>query len=412
MNTPAQDQAFFATASQHASKVFMPASPIMSADLFAGRLSQLQKVLDAINQPGLHAIVYGERGVGKTSLANVLAPLARAVQGNLVSAKVNCDATDTFESACRKALSELKWVVERQGAGFTGDVQKEVCSLADRLPSPCSPNDLRMLLGSISLPIMIIFDEFDRLPAKATKVFTDLIKALSDYAVNTTVVMVGVADTVDKLIRDHASIERALVQIPMPRMEPSELRQILTKGALLLGIAFDESAASQTVQISQGLPHYTHLIALHAARSALGEASLMVRDEDVGHGMDQAVENAQQSIKSQYHRATTSSHKSALFEQVLLACALAKKDQLAYFRASDVEHPLSAIMGGKYDVPAFARHLSEFCSETRGPVLERIGAPRRFRYRFSDPLLEPFVVINARARNLISADKLAELSRK
>lgn len=406
----AHSPAFYEDLARKASTVFVPASPITSKDLFAGRLNQLRKVMDAINQPGQHAILYGERGVGKTSLANVLAPLARSVQGNLISAKVNCDGTDSLESVWRKALGELKYVVERPGTGFAADVRREVRSLADNLPSPCSPNDLRMQLSGLSLPTVLIFDEFDRLPARTARVFTDLIKALSDYVVNSTVVLVGVADTVEQLLRDHASIERALVQIPMPRMEGTELQQILTKGAILLGITFDDSAAAQIVHISQGLPHYTHLIALHSARSALRSHSLTVTDSDVNHGLQEAVENAQQSIKTQYHRATTSSHKSALFEQVLLACALAKKDQLSYFRASDVEQPLSAIMGTKYDVPAFARHLSEFCSIARSSVLERTGAPRRFRYRFSDPLLEPFVVINARARNIISMERLSELS--
>jgi len=34
--------------------------------------NQLEKVMDAINEDGQHAILYGERGVGKTSLANIM----------------------------------------------------------------------------------------------------------------------------------------------------------------------------------------------------------------------------------------------------------------------------------------------------------------------------------------------------
>ena len=57
--------------------VFKPTSPINREDLFAGRQSQRQDVLDAINQQGQHAVLYGERGVGKTSLANMLVPRLR-----------------------------------------------------------------------------------------------------------------------------------------------------------------------------------------------------------------------------------------------------------------------------------------------------------------------------------------------
>jgi hypothetical protein len=170
------------------------------------------------------------------------------------------------------------------------------------------------------------------------------------------------------------------------------------------------AAADQIVQISQGLPHYTHLVALHSVRHALEDESYVVTENDVDHGLMASADNAQQSIKTQYHTATTSSHKAALFEQVLLACALAKKDPLSFFRAGDVEKPLSAIMEKRYDVPAFARHLSEFCTSTRANVLTKVGEARRIRYRFSNPLLEPFVVMNGRARKLMSAETLSAVT--
>ena len=39
-----------------------------------------------------------------------------------------------------------------------------------------------------------------------------------DAKVPATVVLIGVADSVGELIREHGSVERALVQIQMPRM--------------------------------------------------------------------------------------------------------------------------------------------------------------------------------------------------
>jgi Cdc6-like AAA superfamily ATPase len=405
-----QPEIDFESLAQEASRVFMPASPIMDKDLFAGRIHQLRSVMDAINQSGQHAVLYGERGVGKTSLANVLAPLARAIHPDLASAKVNCDGTDTLDSVWRKAFQELTQTVERRSAGFTGELRAEIASLADALPRRATPADIRTALAGVEAPLLLIFDEFDRLPAPAARLFTDVIKGLSDYAVPTTVVVVGVAQTVEQLVTDHRSIDRALIQIQMPRMKAEELHEIISKGATQLGISFDRDAAAQIVQVSQGLPHYTHLIALHAVRQALSSGALHVTPEDVEVGLRSAVENAQQTIKRLYHVGTTSSHRSALFEQVLLACALARKDQMGTFRAADVEHPLSSIMGRKYDVPAFARHLSEFCSDTRENVLTRSGPTRRVRYSFTNPLMDPYVVMNGRAQGLISKEKLAELT--
>src|SRR5439155_14650241 len=112
--------------------------------------------------------------------------------------------------------------------------------------------------------------------------------------------------------------------------------------------------------LSQGLPHYTHSIGLHTVREALERRSAHVTAAEVGAGVAKAVESAQHCIKSQYQMATQSSHKQALFEEILLACALAPKDPLSCFQPVDVVEPMSAIMGKRYDIPTFSRHLQEF----------------------------------------------------
>ncbi len=52
--------------------VFTPNTPVSEKDMFSGRKDQIYKVLDVIFQTGQHAIIFGDRGVGKTSLANIL----------------------------------------------------------------------------------------------------------------------------------------------------------------------------------------------------------------------------------------------------------------------------------------------------------------------------------------------------
>lgn len=391
-----------------AARVFTPRTPVTVRELFAGRLDQMNKVFDALGQTGLHAILYGERGVGKTSLANIIAILAADTK--VLTCKVNCEAGDTFETAWKKALNEFTYSTKRQGVGFTGLEEGEIKRLSDFVHEKIDANSLRVLFAGTGAPLLIIFDEFDRLSAKAGKAFTDVIKTLSDTGAMATLLLVGVADTVDRLIKDHASVARALVQIHMPRMKPKELTEIVVTGAKKLGVTFEPEATVQIVQLSQGLPHYTHLVARNAARQAVKRLSRSVTVDDVAGALQDAVGDAQHSIKTQYHAATTSSHKGALFREVLLACALAKKDGLSYFQAADVVEPLSAMMGKAYEIPAFARHLSKLCEPARSSVLERTGQRRRYRYRFTEPLLEPFIVMNGLADDLISSSMLASLS--
>ena len=55
-----------------AQNLFRPKAPIEDDKLFQGRLKQVSDVLDVIYEDGAHAVIFGERGVGKTSLANII----------------------------------------------------------------------------------------------------------------------------------------------------------------------------------------------------------------------------------------------------------------------------------------------------------------------------------------------------
>ena len=267
--------------------------------------------------------------------------------------------------------------------------------------------------GEWGIRIVFVFDEFDRVPRKTAKPFTDLIKALSDYATPSTVILVGVSETVDDIISDHASIHRALIQVPMPRMKPDELRDILKKAEAALTVTFDERAASRIVQMSQGLPHYTHLVGQTAVRCACDDRTRHVGREHVNKAFIQAVNNAYQSIQTSYSNATHSAHPDALYRQVLLACAMAAysaKDDQGLFQAVHLVEPLSIVLAKTVQISTFNKHLTEFCEDkNRGHALERKGQQRSYRYRFVDPLMPPYVIMKGLSSRLLTDDQLRDL---
>lgn len=70
---------------------------------------------------------------------------------------------------------------------------------------------------------------------------------------------------------------------------------------------------------------------------------------------------------------------------------------------------MTTIMGRLYAIPAFAKHMNEFCGDARGSVLEKIGTRRNYRFRFRNPLLPPYIIMNGIARDLISADEAVRI---
>jgi Cdc6-like AAA superfamily ATPase len=381
---------------------FSPSAPIDQRDLFAGRVSQLMTVMNALNQKGQHAILFGERGVGKTSLARVLSGGLNVDGKPLLVASVNCDSSMGFTQIWRNALREIRLTHTKPGVGFLSEPSTEHIALADTLPEQLTPSDVRNVLGRLGKSLFV-FDEFDRLQdTNAKTLLADTIKMLSDYAVDSTLLLVGVADSVDALIAEHQSIERALIQVRMPRMSPPELEQVIDKGLGKASMTISTDAKKKIVQLSQGLPHYTHLLSLYSAQRAALALKNNVAVEDVRAAIDTALANAQQSIVGAYHRATASPREN-LYPQVLLACAIAEPDGLGYFAAVDVRKPLSEIMKKPYEIPAFSQHLNAFCEDSRGPVLQRTGSSRRYRFRFVNPLMQPYVLMDGIRKGLISS---------
>lgn len=390
------------------SNIFRPGTPINHQKLFAGRQSQVNDVLNATLQPGRHIVMFGERGVGKTSLARIIsAVVSQSGHALLDCHTINCDGTDDFSSLFRKIFREISFVQGTKFQGFSQEQAAARVALDQILPDrTLQPDDVRYVLTRLGTPALIVIDEVDKLSDRgARRQLADTIKTLSDHAVPATLMLIGVADSVEELIAEHQSIERALVQVPMQRMSRAELMQIVSTGLNESGLTAEEGVESWTSRLSQGLPHYTHSLSLYAAFTAIQEGRTHIAVTDVLAATKTMVEKSH-TLRTAYNNATGSPQQQSLYGQVLRACALADTDELGYFRASALTAPMTTIMRKKYDVPSFRRHLFEFCEVRRGPVLKRIGEPRSFKFRFVDPMMQPFVIVHDYSINALTNELL------
>jgi AAA ATPase domain len=382
-------------------EAFRPAAPIDRRALFSGRADEIAELYSVIAQPGQHAVIYGERGVGKTSLASVVTEMLRG--SGLLVARATCDSSDDFSSVWRKGLSELSISRTTHAVGF-GSAESETSTSAAGLlgPDPVTPHAVQRALGTIGQQqgVAVIFDEFDRLGGAAGKdraLFADTIKTLSDRVAPATVVLVGVADDVSELIREHRSIERALVQIRMPRMSREELAEIATRGVKSARMTIAKTPVSRITVLSQGLPHYTHLLAQLAAQSALAERRTDISVRDVEAAVARAIDRAQQSVTDAYYRATAGDGDGR--RRVLLACALAEEDDFGFFSEEDLGEPLDKIGAGPGE--SLEQDLQELARTEA--VLQRRKDAGAARYRFVNPLLQPYVVMRGLSDGLVKA---------
>jgi Cdc6-like AAA superfamily ATPase len=377
-------------------EVFRPGTPIDTQRLFAGRLSQVNDVLNATLQPGRHVIMFGERGVGKTSLARIISEVVSQAGTTLLDCHtINCESRDSFDDVWRRVFREMSFVQSANPTGFAPGTINARIQVSELLPEhKLQADDIRFILSRIGTPSLLVIDEVDKLVSPtAIAQLADTIKTLSDHAVPTTLILIGVADYVEDLIAEHQSIERALVPVPMQRMSKEELVQIIDTGLKESGLTAEEGVQMWIATLSQGLPHYTHSLGLYAAFNAIDSDRTRILVTDVLEATRNLVAKSH-PIHSAYNTAISSPQHQNLYAKVLRACALARTDELGYFRAADVVAPMSSIMQKKYEVPSFRRHLFEFCDRKRGPVLTSIGEPRSVRFRFKDPMMQPFVIIH------------------
>jgi hypothetical protein len=313
---------------------------------------------------------------------------------NYQRARLNCSAGMTFEHIWRGIFRQL-----------TSNVDGEEIELDNTLTGDPHSEHIREVFQLMDNPSIVIIDEFDRIAnATVETALADTIKTLSDNSIDTTLIIVGVADSLNQLIKEHRSIQRAIREIAMPRMSKAELLEIIDKGlAQCKGLAIAPAVRERIADYSQGLPSITHLLAREAALQVVRSLRTYIVMPDLDYAIKEAVDGQLESLLEAY-RLAVSAPRGIHFRPVLLACALASKDEHGFFYAKNVTEPLRFITGKPtFDIPAFAFHLKVFCSEKRGEILERRGK----QYRFVYPIMEPYVILRGLADGLILEPQLS-----
>ncbi len=384
-------------------EIFTPHQPILNIDLFFGRQNEVQNLIEHLNTPGQHAILFGERGVGKSSLANIACDilLKNIVRGKFF--KKRCDSQDTFVTIVSKPLKELGVDINilsedhKKSEGGNAGIGISIAKAAINTTTTKSRsiNGYRNLADSPSWVAeqlkgfngLFLIDEIDAINNEdEKKKLAELIKQLSDEGSRLKIFLVGIAESASSLTAGHPSVQRCLRETRLGRMSKSELRLIIEYGQNRLGIKFSEQAISRIVNVSSGYPHFTHLLALKAAEEAIANDQKTINVMDIERATRKAMQDAEGSLKESYMKATRSATTDT-FKKILLAASICKSEE---FTAAELRDAYYKLWGERINQGSLNNYFRRLVSDDGDTLMRRLA---KGVYRFCDPRMPSYIKI-------------------
>jgi Cdc6-like AAA superfamily ATPase len=315
---------------------FTPSQPVADRRMFAGREDVLKTIIGSIEDQRLHVVLYGERGIGKTSLLHMLTQAAHEARYIVVYS--SCGANSTFDETFRAAAVDIPLLFHSGFSPTTAEAERG-SSLADLLPNePISPRKFGDLCTKlVGTRVLIILDEFDRCESGAfRRDVAELIKNLSDRLGRVQLVLAGVAADLTELVEHIPSIRRNIFALRVPKMSDTEVLQIVANGEREAGVTFDTHAGAYVVALASGSPYIASLLCHHAGHVALDQGRSTILASDVSTAVGRAVGEFQGRIGK-----PAQAHVRRLFEQgrgeAMAMAARASLTSDGAFSASEVK---------------------------------------------------------------------------
>ena len=400
--------------------VFTPALAIGRSERFAGRQQQLDRLSMALQSQGTQIVIYGNRGVGKSSLARQLEGLARGdmtvidrlrmkplTTPDYLVISLECDDTipDVKTLVLRLLTDEAclaPWIpfkVEKHTinneAGFGATIK--ILSMNAKAASQETwvreevesdiytvfANAIQQILDSgVVAGLLIIIDEVDRIRYR-----DELASLIRSRAADPRVkfALVGVGTTPQELILRHESISRQISDgcIEMPPMTEAELQEIFCNAEEALaqdGIKFSEEARDWIISIAKGHPYYVHLLGKHSLIDTvlMGETvvSLATAKATLAEIANKGTAPVQEAT---YRKAIGQSYTR---EYIIKAFAKEDGEEIN----TSVVYPKIAA-GRGMDTGPISVYVGHLVTDKHGAILEKT---RERHYRFKDSLFKAY----------------------
>lgn len=365
-----------------------PSQPVTSSDRFAGRIETLESLIAAIEQSRAHVVLYGERGIGKTSLIHVFAETAR--EARYLVFYGSCGTEASFDEMFRAFAARIP-LLYHADISPTGDEEEHLRSIADLISEgPLDPRELAELFGRIvGTRVILILDEYDRVQdVTFRRNVAELIKNLSDRAARVQLVLTGVASSLEELVGFTPSIRRNLVGLGVGPMDAAAMNEILDRAEAATGLSFLPEARVRITRMAAGSPYLVRLLGSRAAAVALDAERVEVTPADVVAGTEAVLGEWNAGLPRNVQRLLERTEVQQALPR-LIGAARASGTPDGSFTAEDV----AAELGGA-DAGTLEAELERFSAD---PLLfmRSQGEEGEARYRFRTQGLAQFLGLSA-----------------
>jgi len=245
--------------------------PVRDFSHLFGRSKEMALIEEALSAEGRHVFIYGDRGVGKTSLAAAAANLYQSSDNSHIQIGCGPDTKfyktieDLVDRIIKRASGKRNYDVANTFSVKFYKVQWKNKTIDVSIPAVDSMYTAVEAVEAVApyhseTPIIVI-DEFDQIDSEEERrLFSNYLKDLGDRGVNIKLIFTGVAQSLAKLLGDHKSSFRQLHTIELERLYWTPREEIVKEAVDSFGLTIDREIVHSIANISNGFPYYVHLL--------------------------------------------------------------------------------------------------------------------------------------------------------
>ena len=394
-------------------EVVSPSRPIFSIENLLGRSRELDRIEKALMAPGRNVFIFGERGVGKSSLAATAANQWQSSDSGYIDISCSPDSTvsSIIESIASQATSKAWLNSDRKTVQTSiGFKWLSVSVKHERLPlsiagSVRNLSDAIEVLREVSLlhsdsPIVVV-DEVDRMENdEEIDKLADLLKQIGDKQVPIKFIFTGVGTALNEILGSHHSDIRQLETIELPRLSWDARWDIAISALAQFNVSIDRDIYIRLAAVSDGYPYYVHLIVEKLLWILYEREDMVSRVEwsDYYAALDEAILSISAELARPYEAATN--QRTQDYEEVLWSTSV-DEWQGAYL--SSMFESYKKIMAQCHEKTAlkydqYSARIRNLLKPTHGPIL--VKGNKAGYYHYKEKMLRGYIRMQAEANRI------------